>query len=451
MKKRWLKPVFVVTVAVMLGNSLGGAVFGASPSPSPTQAAAQNTNTSSPPASSGGPSIDAKSAILMDAATGQVLFEQNADQALPPASMAKMMTEYLILDSISNKKINWDDPVTISEYSSVISTNRELSGIAKAKGDTYTVKDLFYAVTIYSDNGAAIALAEKISGTEEAFTQMMNETAVKMGLSKEAHFINTSGLDRVDLGKYAPASIPGETLLTARDAATIAYRLLKDHKEILEFSSIPSKKFRETDQNPMINYNWMLAGNSNNINFKKFVYPGVDGLKTGHTDNAGYCFTGTAEQNGMRLITVVMGTKEPRDNSFLETKKLFDYGFTSFEMKQIIGAKTEIDSLKTVPVKKGVDTSVPVVTEGAVSFMVKKGTTDDAFKKETQAVEESKLVAPIKQGQVVGTLTVTYNNTVQKVNLVAAEDVKKGSWIRLFFRAIRHFFSDLFGGIKNLF
>jgi D-alanyl-D-alanine carboxypeptidase (penicillin-binding protein 5/6) len=280
---------------------------------------------------------------------------------------------------------------------------------------------------------------------------MMNDTAVKLGLSKGAHFINTSGLDRVDLGKYAPASIPGETTFSARDAALIAYHLINEHKEILEFTKIPAKKFRETDKNPMINWDWMLEGNANNVNFKKFVYPGLDGLKTGHTDNAGYCFTGTAEQNGMRLISVVMGIKSSRDNSFLETKKLLDYGFTNFELKQVIPAKSEVAELKEVPVRKGVKTKVPVVTEKAISFMVKKGTTDEAFKREAQANEESRIVAPLKQGDPVGTYTVTYNNVTQKVNLVAKEEMKKGSWIRLFFRAVKNFFADLFSGIKNLF
>lgn len=398
----------------------------------------------------GEPKIDAKSAILMDAATGQVLYAMNADEALPPASMAKMMTEYLILDNIQKGKIKWEDTVQISEYSAFISNNKAFSGIPKAKGDTYSVKDLFYALTIYSDNGAAIALAEAIASTEENFVKTMNDTAVSMGLSKGAHFIGTSGLDRVDLGKYAPASIPGETTFSASDAAMIAYHVLKEHKEILDFSKIVAKKFRATDKEPMINYNWMLEGNSDNINLKKYVYQGLDGLKTGHTDNAGYCFTGTAERNGTRYISVIMGAKT-RDASFFETKKLLDYGFTNFETKQVVTAKSTIDSLATVPVKKGVETSVAVVTESNVSFIAKKGAKDEEFKREAQAIDESKIVAPIKQGQVLGTLTVTYNNKAQKINLVAAEDVKKASWWRLLFRGIRHFFADLFASIKNLF
>lgn len=465
MNNRWIKSVVLITMIALFGQT-GATVFAASPTP----ASSQNANKSatvSPPANTPTPnksptnsptttsvtanssagsalSIDAKSAILMDAQTGQVLFEQNADEALPPASMVKLMTEYLILESISNKNLKWDETITISEFSSVISTNKSFSGIPKAKGDQYTVRDLFYAVTIYSDNGAAIALSERIAGTEENFTNKMNETAAKLGLSSGARFINSSGLDRIDLGKYAPASIQGESAFSARDGALIAYQLLKQYPEILEYTKIPSKTFRPTDKNPMINYNWMLAGNANITNFRKFVYPGMDGLKTGHTDNAGYCFTGTASKDGTRFISVVMGTKT-RESSFNETRRIMDYGFNNFERREVLAAKTNVDELPTVTVSKAVNKTVPVVTENAISFMVKKGTTADAFKREAIAVEETKLVAPLKQGDVVGTLTVSYNNSVQKVNLVAKEDVAKASWIRLFFRSIKNFFAGLFG------
>jgi D-alanyl-D-alanine carboxypeptidase (penicillin-binding protein 5/6) len=145
-----------------------------------------------------------------------------------------------------------------------------------------------------------------------------------------------------------------------------------------------------------------------------------------------------------------MGTdSEPK--RFEETRKLLDYGFNNFEKKDIIPAKAEIDTMKTVELKKGVKTSVPVVTESALSMVVKKGTTDDQIAKTAEPIEESKRVAPIKQGDVLGTVKVTYNGKDQTVNLVASEDVDKGSWIRLLFRAIKNFFVDLFSGIKNMF
>ncbi|CAG7652398.1 D-alanyl-D-alanine carboxypeptidase DacA [Paenibacillus solanacearum] len=389
--------------------------------------------------------ITAKAAILMEAATGQVLYAQNEDVPMPPASMAKMMTEYLVFESIVNKKISWTDTVQISEYSAFLSNNKALSGIPKAMGDTYSVEDLFYAVTIYSDNGAAVALAEKISGTEEKFVQLMNETAVRLGLSKDAYFIGTSGLDRVDLGKYAPSSLPGETIFTARDAALIAYHLLKDYPDIVKYSSIVSKKFRPTDANPMINYDWMLEGNKDNINFKKYVYQGLDGLKTGHTDKAGYCFTGTAVRNDTRLISVVMNSST-RDNSFYDTKKILDYGFSNFEKKEVVQAGATVDALPAVPIKKGVNTQAAAVTGEGLSLLVKKGTPDSAFVKTAQAKPD--LVAPVKKGDEVGTLTVTYDNKPYTVKMVAANDEEKGSWFRLFFRAIKNFFVDMISGSK---
>jgi D-alanyl-D-alanine carboxypeptidase (penicillin-binding protein 5/6) len=375
--------------------------------------------------------LNVKSAILMEATTGQVLFEYNADEALPPASMAKMMTEYLVLDAVNSGKIKETDMVTTSQYAADVIG----SGDLLALNEKASVKDMFAAMSIYSGNDATVALAEHVGGTEENFAKMMNQKARDMGLSDTANFINSTGLSRADLGKYAPKELQGETMLTARDAALIAYYLIRDHKELLNITKIPSQKFRERDKSPMIN----------NVNFRKYSYQGLDGLKTGHTDEAGYCFTGTAERNGFRLISVVMGTKtEPM--RFEETRKVLDYGFTNFETKPLLTAKAEIEQLQLVNIKKGVATQVPVVTQTGATFIAKKGATPDQFKMEAAPLEESKLVAPIKKGDVLGTLTITYEGTTKTVNMIANEDVEKGSWFRLFFRAIGNFFSDLLKG-----
>ncbi|GAB7055790.1 D-alanyl-D-alanine carboxypeptidase DacA [Paenibacillus sp. YK5] len=388
--------------------------------------------------------LNANSAILMEASTGQILYEYNADKALPPASMAKMMTEYLVMEAIKSGKIDKTTMVTTSKYASEVIGSQ----ILLAEGEQATVDDMFSALSIYSANDAAVALAEHIGGTEENFAKMMNEKAKEFGLSEQAHFINATGLGRADLGKYAPQNLQGETLLSARDAAIIAYNILKDHKEVLEYTKIPAKKFRERDTTPMINWNWMLWDNRNTTNFKRYAYEGLDGLKTGSTNEAGYCFTGTAERNGMRLISVVMGT-ETEPSRFEETRKVLDYGFTNFELKQVLGAKAEIDSMKTVNIKKGVKTQVPVVTETAVSIVAKKGAAADQFTITAAPADESKLIAPITQGQVLGTVKVSYNGNEQTANLVAAEDVEQGSWIRLFFRAIKDFFVDTVKGVTS--
>lgn len=383
--------------------------------------------------------LEVSSAILMDAATGQVLYESNADVALPPASMAKMMTEYLVLDAIQSGKLSWDDPVSTSQHAA----DTIGSGQLLALNETLSVRSMFEAMSIYSGNDASVALAEKVSGTEEAFAQLMNETAVKLGLSKEAHFINSTGLGRIDMGKYAPKEIQGETLMSARDAATLAYHILKEHKEVLEFTSIPSKKLRETDNSPMINWNWMLEGNAGNANFKPYVFEGLDGLKTGHTKEAGYCFTGTAERDGLRLISVVMGAKtEPK--RFLETAKLLNYGFNTYEMREIVKADTEFDSLKTVTVRKAVDTNVPVVTETGLTILVKKAAKDEEIVRTAEQIDEAQLVAPVKKGDVLGKLKVSYDDQDYEVNLVAKEDVKKANWFKLMLRSVRSFFVNLF-------
>lgn len=386
--------------------------------------------------------LAAKAGIVMEATTGQVLYELNADEILPPASMSKMMTEYIVMETIKSGKIKWDDVVTTSRYAADVIG----SGDLLAYGEKSTVKDLFGAMSIYSANDATVALAEYVSQTEENFVDLMNATAKKLGFNPKSQFINSTGLSRADLGKYQPNNTTGETQITARDAAKLAYHILNEHKEVLEYSSIPAKKFREKDKDPMINWNWMLEGNKDSVNFKKYVYPGLDGLKTGHTDEAGYCFTGTAVKNGMRLITVVMATPS-MDQRFVETRKLLDYGFNNFEMKSVLGAKSEIESLKTVNIKKGVKTQVSVATENGIDFVVKKGETPQI--EVTAAPNEEVKSAPIKTGDALGKVTVKYAGLEKQVNLVSTQDMEKGSWFRLFFRAIKNFFGDVFSGIAN--
>lgn len=388
--------------------------------------------------------LEVKSAILMEATTGQVLYENNADEALPPASMAKMMTEYLVMEAIKSGKIKWTDMVPVSDRAFTVGGSGRMLG----KGQQYTVEKIFQELSIYSGNDGAVALAEFVGGSEDNFAKMMNAKAKELGMSSSAHFISASGLSRKDL-KNPPADIDGETQMSARDAAILAYNILKDHKDtILKFTKIPAIKFNETDAAPMINWNWMLEGNSNNPNFKKYAYQGLDGLKTGSTDDAGYCFTGTAERNGMRLISVIMGAKtEPK--RFEETRKVLDYGFNNFEFKKVLDAGKQVDQLKTVPIKKGIGKEVAISTKDGATFVVKKGTKDDEFKLTATPIEDAKLVAPIQKGQKLGTLKITYGTQEKTVDLVANEDVQKASWIRLFFRAIGNFFGDLFGSIKK--
>ncbi|HEY2492258.1 MAG TPA: D-alanyl-D-alanine carboxypeptidase family protein [Paenibacillus sp.] len=394
--------------------------------------------------------LEVKSAVLIEPTTGKVLLSVNADEALPPASMTKMMTEYIVADQVKQGIIKWDSIVTVKKNAA----NTVGSRIFLAVGDQHTVEELYIAMAVGSANDASVALAEYVAGSEQEFVKMMNDTAKKMGM-KTAYFINPTGLSRADMPAEFRPEDERETVMSAMDAAILAKFIVQDHPDFAKYTSIQSYKFRERDKNPIINYNWMLEANKDITNFKAYAYPGLDGLKTGHTDAAKNCFAGTAERDGMRLISVVMGA-ETNPARFIETKKVLDYGFNNFEIKQVIAPKTIVEGTETVPVKKGVETSVSVVTDQDVSFMVPKGSDTTKVTSKVSIIDESKLVAPLKQGSKVGTVTYTYkaegiSDQKKTVNLVTAEEVEKGGWFRLLFRAIKDLFVDLFDGIKNLF
>ncbi len=390
--------------------------------------------------------LEVSSAILMEASTGEILYEINADEALPPASMAKMMTEYLVLESIQLGKMNWEDLVTTSENASDVIG----SGQLLAQGEKLSVLKMFEAMSIYSANDASVALAEYVGGTEENFAKMMNMKAKQMGMSSQTNFINATGLSRIDMGKYMPKEVMGETMLSARDLAILARNLLNQHSEILQFTQIPSKKLRETDKTAMVNWNWMLENNKDVVNFKKYVYAGLDGLKTGHTTEAGYCFTGTAQRDGLRLISVIMGT-DTEPERFEETRKILDYGFNNFEIRTIIAGNIEINSLNKVGIRKGIEMEVNLVTEEEINMIVKKDAEQNDFEQITQVIDETKLVAPISKGDQLGTLTIRYENKEKTINLIAVSDVEKAGTIRLLFRSIQTFFSMIITSIKNIF
>ncbi|WP_054950087.1 D-alanyl-D-alanine carboxypeptidase family protein [Numidum massiliense] len=253
-----------------------------------------------------GLSIHAKAAILIDAQSGKILFKHNSDEPLPPASMSKMMTEYIVLEKIGDGAIGWDDPVTISRAAAY----KEGAKIDIHPGDTLTVRDLYSAVVVASANNAAVALAEHIAGSEEAFTQLMNAKAKALGLSLKTTFINATGLDENGTS----------SLMTAEDVARLAKRLLDDYPEVLDTAHLAQYALN-FDGSVLASTNRMLAAGDPNVRFD-----GVDGLKTGFIDSAGYCFAGTAKRGEQRLISVVMGTPGDRER-FVETKKLLSLGF----------------------------------------------------------------------------------------------------------------------------
>lgn len=398
--------------------------------------------------------LNAGYAILMDAETSQVLYQYNADMPAPPASMAKMMTEYLVHEAVNSGRLSWDQVIVVGENAALQKGSR----IFLAVGDKHTVQQLYAAMAVGSANDATVQLAEAISGTEEQFAHLMNETAKQLGLDN-SYFINSTGLDYADMPeKYRPTTLDGETTMSARDAATLAYHILKEYPEMLETSKLQSYKFRERDKDPIYNINWMLGANVNVPTFRKYAYEGVDGLKTGHTETAGNNFTGTAIRNGTRLIAVVMNVpgKSNEGLRFLETAKLFDYGFNSFEKKTIIEAKAAVLEHEKLPVKKGKATSVSMVTASDVTILIPKGQVPQPEVVEVTPVQET-LTAPVLIGDKVATVTYKYKDpstleerTVE-IDLIASEEVDKAGWLRLLFRAIKDFFVGLFNSIVDLF
>lgn len=384
--------------------------------------------------------LQVKSAILIETESGQVLYDVNSDEPLPPASMTKLMTEYIVLKEIKDGRLKWEQKISVSAEAA--NTLPEESQIFLAQGDTHTVKDLYIAMAVGSANDATRALATQIAGTEQAFVDKMNETADLLGLDS-AVFASATGFEDT-------------TVISASDLAKLARLILTEHPEFLDYSKIQDYKFRERDTKPMVNFNWMLGSNTNKLGFKDLAYEGVDGMKTGFINSAGYNFTGTVKRGDLRFISVVMDTSSMHKR-FYETAKLYDYGFNTFEKKTVLAPKSVVETVQSVKIKKGKKKSIPVVTDKDITFMVKKGVEPKIEVVASQVKTEAELVAPIAVGTAVGTVTYKYTDeetkqTIERtVNLITTEEAEKAGWFRLMFRAIGDFFANLFNGIVNLF
>lgn len=408
--------------------------------------------------------IDAESAILVDATTGKILYAKNADTALPPASMTKMMTEYLVWEAIENGQISWDTTTMISDYAYSISANNSFSGVGLRQNRDYTVRELYEAMAINSDNATTIALAELVAGSEGEFVKLMNQKGEEMGLP-DFKFVNSTGLENSDLGdNYPEGTDPnGVNLLSAKSAALLAYHIVNDYPEALEISRIPETEF---DGQTIRNYNWMLPHDATYL--EPFYYEGVDGLKTGYTELAEYCFTGTAIRNGERLISVVMKTGSEEER-FQETAKLLDYGFNNFQQQELFPAGYQAKGESTLPVAKGKEDTVNVITNEAISIPVKANEEENYQLEfqfdESKLNEDGELVAPIKKGEVIGQATLVYDGEgdygyitgegAKTVDIVTEHAVEKANWFMLTLGAIGDFFTDLFTSavdfVKGLF
>ena len=398
-------------------------------------------------------------AILIDAESGKILYEENADTPLGIASMTKMMVEYILFDAIKEGKISWDQEYNVNEYTYAISQNRVLSNVPLRRDGTYTIRELYEALAIYSANAATIAIAETIAGTETEFLKLMNAKAEEIGLV-DYKFVNTTGLNNSDLqGMHPQGTGPDdENVMPAKSVARLAYHLLKDHPEILETTSINTKVFREgtSDAIKMDNWNFMLPG-------FVYEYPGVDGLKTGTTNFAGHCFTGTATRNGKRVIAVVMkavdsngvGSYKAR---FDATRALFDYGFNQFSEVEYVPAGYQFEDQQELDVIKGKENKVAIEVKDPIKMMVK--TSEKDLYKPELTIDESKLTkealqAPFDKNTVVGHVKIVRtegtdygfidSNSIGS-DVVTAVAVEKANWFSLTLRAIGDFFAGIWNG-----
>ena len=347
---------------------------------------------------------NAKSAILIEASTGEILFEKNADERLVPASMTKMMSMLVIIEAIENGDLKWNQEIQVSENASSMGGSQ----ILLETGEKMSVRDLFKGVAIASGNDAVVALAEAVAGTEDAFVQKMNDKAKELGL-KNTNFKNPHGLDTAN--HYS----------SARDMSLIAKELVK-HEKVLEFTSVYEDYLRENTDRKI----WL-------VNTNKLVrfYDGVDGLKTGFTEGAGYCLTATAKKDGMRVIAVVMGEADSKTRN-QEVSEMLDYAFAQYKLENLLEDGYSLGKYK---VYNGKDEFVTVIPKDGAMILRKKG---EKSSKATYEADVYELKAPLKKGDVVGTLKIKEDGKViRKVKLTVDKNVKKANYLELLGRNIR--------------
>lgn len=343
-----------------------------------------------------GMNFDCKSAILMEADSGTILFEQNADEALPPASVTKVMTLLLVMEAIAQNKLSLTDMVTASAHACSMGGSQ----IYLEEGEQMSVEDMLKSVVIASANDAAVALAEHIAGTEEAFVALMNKRAEELGM-KNTHFENTNGLDD---------SVENH-VTSARDIAIMSAELIS-HKKILEYSSIWMDTIRNGE-----------FGLTNTNRLVRF-YKGANGLKTGSTSKAKFCISATAERKGMTLICVVMAAST-RDIRNATATALLDWGFANFDMYN--APSIEIDPIKVVG---GVKNSCKV-EESVFKTVVDKA---NVSKIKYNIKLPQNLSAPIKKGDKVGSIEYYLEDKlIGNSDVFASEEIDKMSFGYLFF------------------
>ena len=350
---------------------------------------------------------NATSAIMLEASTGEIIFQKNVNEKRPPASMTKMMSMLLIMENIEKGNLAFEEEVTASAYASSMGGSQ----IFLKAGEKMKVEDLLKGIAIGSGNDATVAMAERIAGTEEAFVKLMNDRAKELGLNN-TNFKNSTGLDAEN--HYS----------TAYDMSVIARELVK-HKKILEFTGTYEDYLRKDSAIPF----WLV-----NTNRLVRFYQGVDGLKTGYTKEAGYCLTSTAEKDNMRLITVVMNEPSTQIRNG-ETSSMLDYGFNMYSVNKILDTDTSLQKSK---VELGNDLEVEIVPTEEVKILNNKNSDE---RNVTYELELNTIKAPVKKGDIVGKIKVYEDNKViNEINATVKYDVDKANIFKIYYRNLKNLF-----------
>ncbi len=339
------------------------------------------------------PALKASSYILLDYDSNKILVENNADERIAPASITKLMTAYLVYKSLAQGQIHLDDEVPISEKAWRMEGSRMFVEVGKR----VKVDDLLMGMIVQSGNDASVSLAEHVAGSEEAFAQMMNAQAEAMGLTN-THYVNATGL--ADPEHYS----------TAHDIALLAQRLIRD---------FPDQYYRDSEHS--FTYNGITQNNRNKLLWRD---PSVDGLKTGYTEEAGYCLVSSAKRDGMRLISVVMGTPSPNAR-VTQSQSLLNYGFRFFETRKLYAAG---EPLATPRIWKGQSEQLPLGLTDDFYITIPRGQYSNL-----DAVMEvnPKIDAPAPKGDTYGDIIVSLNDReVGKEPLIALQSVAEGGMWR---------------------
>jgi len=375
----------------------------------PAAAFAEETAPSKQAPNSADLAPSARSAILMDADSGTIIYEKNSNDKLPPASITKVMTMLLIMEALDEGRIKLSDKVSTSEYAASMGGSQ----IFLEPGEEMSVDDMIKGIALASGNDASVAMAEKLAGTEQQFVAMMNEKAKQLGL-KNTHFANCNGLPSAD--HYS----------SAHDIAVMSRELLK-HSEITKYTGLYQDYLRKSSEKPF----WL-------VNTNKLVrfYSGADGLKTGFTNEAKFCLTATAKRDQLRVVAVVMGEPNTKTRNN-EVSQMFDYAFAQYMTHPIF---KEGDAMGTVNIEKGTVSQLPLVAKHSYSILLKKGTPTADIRYELQM--NNSLKAPVKYGDPIGKLVVYQGNEIVKEFPVdSPESVARAGWWKLMKRSLGGLFS----------